>query len=120
VLGLYAVQESVRVLAAAGVDALRAKSVELTELLIEAADAELAPLGFEVATPRAAERRGGHVALAHPDAYRIGPALRARARVIPDVRPPDRLRLAPVPAYTRFVDVLDAVERIAALAGTGG
>jgi kynureninase len=32
--------------------------------------------------------------------------------VIPDFRPPNVLRLGPAPAYTRFVDVWDAMDRL--------
>ena len=39
--------------------------------------------------------------------------------MIGDFRPPDVIRLAPAPLYTRFVDVYDAVERTAGLLETG-
>jgi kynureninase len=48
----------------------------------------------------------------HPDAYRIDRALIERANVIPDFRAPDVIRLAPVAAYTRFVDVWEAMDRL--------
>jgi kynureninase len=56
--------------------------------------------------------RGSHVSLAHPDGYRISQALIWKARVIPDFRPPDRIRLGPAPLSTRFVDVWDAMDRL--------
>jgi len=52
------------------------------------------------------------VSLAHADAYRVSQALIDVARVIPDFRPPNVLRLGPAPAYTRFVDVWDAMDRL--------
>ncbi len=118
ILGTVAVRHAVRHLARVGIAQLRATSVALTELVVSLADEWLAPLGFTVASPRSGERRGGHVALSHPDAYRIGMAMRA-AGVVPDVRPPDRLRLAPVPAYTRFVDVWDGLDRVRRLVEAG-
>jgi len=109
VIGTVAVQEGARLLAEAGIGRLRAKAVALTGYLIGLADAWLAPFGVTVASPRQAERRGAHVTLAHPDAWRISQALIQRG-VIGDYRTPDRLRLGPVPAYTRFTDVWDALD----------
>jgi kynureninase len=51
------------------------------------------------------------VAIRHPEGYRIMRALIARG-VIGDFRPPDLMRLALTPLYTRFVDVWDAVDRL--------
>jgi kynureninase len=118
VLGLYAVQEGVRLLAEAGIAALRRKGVQLTDYLIGLAEEWLAPLGFTVATPLDPSRRGSHVSLAHPDAYRISRAA-AEAGVVPDFRAPDRLRLGPAPLTTRFVDVWDALDRIRRLVAAG-
>jgi kynureninase len=109
--GLVAVDESVALLAAAGVERLRAKSIALTSYLIGLADAWLAPLGFEVGSPRDADRRGGHVILAHDEAYRISEAAVA-AGVIGDARPPNLLRLSPAPSTTSFVDVWEAMGRL--------
>jgi kynureninase len=97
--------------AAGGVAPLRAKSVALTRFLMELADAELAPFGVSVVTPRADTERGGHVALAHADAWRVCQALKA-AGVVPDFRPPDVIRLAPVPLYNSFTDCAEAVIRL--------
>lgn len=115
ILGSYAVEHGVRVLADAGVARLREKGSALTAYLIELADAWLRPLGFELATPRAPARRGSHVSLRHPDAFRIARALIERANVVPDFRGPDRLRLGPAPVTTRFVDVWDGMDRLRAL-----
>jgi kynureninase len=108
IIGIVAVQEGVRLLAEAGLDRLRAKAVALTRYLIGLADAWLAEYGVTVASPRQDDRRGAHVTLAHPEAWRISQAL-IRRGVIGDYRTPDRLRLGPVPAFTRFTDVWDAL-----------
>ena len=115
VLGTVAVDEGVKLLAEAGIDRLRAKSVALTSYLIHLADEWLKPHGFRLATPRADARRGGHVTLHHPDAWRINRALIA-AGVIGDYRTPDRLRLGPVPIATRFADVWDGLDRLRQIA----
>jgi len=109
IVGTVAVQEGVRLLGEAGIGRLRAKAVALTGYLIGLADAWLAPNGVTVASPRPDERRGAHVTLAHPEAWRISQEL-IREGVIGDYRTPDRLRLGPAPAYTRFTDVWDALD----------
>jgi kynureninase len=108
VLGVAAVEEGASLLVEAGIDALRAKGVALTSLLITLADEWLAPLGFRLASPRDPAQRGSHVSLHHPEAWQVCQALLERG-VVPDYRTPDRLRLGPAPITTRFVDVHDAL-----------
>lgn len=119
VLGIAAIEEGVGVLAEAGIEALRAKGTAMTAYLIDLADAWLAPLGFTVASPRDADRRGAHVSLHHPDAWRISQALIEIAKVIPDYRTPDRLRLGPAPLTTSYTDVWDALDRLRSLVEAG-
>jgi kynureninase len=111
VIGTVAVQQGVELLAEAGIGKLRAKSAALTSYLIDLADDWLAPSGITVASPRDDHRRGGHVTLAHPDAGPISQALIGQ-NVICDYRTPDRIRLGPAPAYTRFTDVWDALDTL--------
>ncbi|WP_435334924.1 kynureninase [Haloarchaeobius sp. TZWWS8] len=94
---------------AAGIEALREKSVALTEYLVALADERLADLGYSVGTPRNPDRRGGHVALEHPEAYRISEALKDRGIVV-DYRPPNVVRVAPSPYYVGFETVWTVVE----------
>jgi kynureninase len=108
ILGTVAVEEGTRLLGEAGIQALRDKGILLTSYLIGLADSWLAPLGCALATPRDPLRRGSHVSLHHPEAWRISQAL-IQAGVIGDYRVPDRLRLGPAPIYTRFTDVWDAL-----------
>lgn len=103
--------------AAGGIAPLRAKSLALTSWLIELADAHLASLGFTVVTPRDPARRGGHVSLAHPEAWRICQALKA-AGVVPDFRPPDVVRLAPTALYNSYSDCVAAIARLHHIAVT--
>ena len=119
VLGLVGVEEGVALLGEAGIERLRAKGMALTSLVVDLADAWLAPLGFTLASPRLPERRGSHVALAHPDGRRIARALRERAGVVPDFRAPDRIRLGSAPIASRFVDVWDALDRLRRLVERG-
>jgi kynureninase len=117
VLGLALVEEGVRLLAEAGVDRLRDKGMALTRLAVELADAWLAPLGFGLASPRDPAARGSHLSLSHPDAARLCRELVHRARVVPDFRAPDRIRLGLAPLTTRYVDVWDALDRLRRLGG---
>jgi len=111
IIGTVAVAEGTKLLAEAGIERLREKGVALTSYLIHLADDWLEPYGFRLASPRADARRGNHVTLYHPDAWRISQALIA-AGVIGDYRTPDRLRLGPAPITTRFTDVWDALDRL--------
>jgi kynureninase len=115
IIGTAAVQEGARLLGEAGMPRLRAKGVALTGYLIRLADEWLVPLGFALASPRDDERRGAHVTLHHPDAWRISQAL-IRAGMVGDYRTPERLRLGPVPITTRFIDVWDALDRLRQIA----
>jgi len=103
-----------------GVDlaAVRAKSLRLGEFFIAGADDVLAGLGFEVVTPRAAERRGSHVSLRHPDALPLMAAL-IEAGVIGDVRPPDLLRFGFNALYTSFGDLARALEILREVTASG-
>ena len=119
VLGIVAIEAGVDVLAEVGIDALRRRSVALTDFVVALWRAWLEPLGFTLASPEDPARRGGHVALQHPDARRIDRALHERAGVVTDFRAPDRIRLAPMAAYTRFTEVWDAMDRLRALVERG-
>lgn len=107
-LALGAVDEGVAVLAEAGMDAVREKSVALTSYAVELHDAWLAPRGVELASPRDPAQRGSHVTLRHPDARALTDALTARG-VVPDFRNPDGIRVGLAPLYTRFTDVHDGL-----------
>jgi kynureninase len=115
ILALAAVDEGVRLTAEAGITALRAKSVSLTESIVALHDAWLAPLGFSLGSPRDPAARGSHVSLRHPEAWPINVTLIERARVIPDFRGPDSIRLGVAPLYTSHADVWDALDRLRTL-----
>jgi kynureninase len=112
ILGLAAVDVGAELVGEAGIEAIRAKAGSLTSLAVDFLDAELAPLGFELGTPRDPHRRGAHVSLRHPDAWRICRALIERAQVVPDFRPPDSIRLGPSPLCTTHAEVVEALVRL--------
>jgi kynureninase len=111
ILSLAPLQGALELVTAAGIAEIRQKSLRQTEYLMALADTYLSEHGFTVANPREPERRGGHVALAHPEAARIARALKDAA-VVPDYRPPHIVRLAPVAHYTTFAECLEAVQRL--------
>jgi kynureninase len=111
ILSLLAMETALDPLQDAGMDALRTKSLLLSEYLITLTDAILAPLGFQLASPRASDRRGSHVSIRHPEGYRINRALIEEMNVLPDFREPDNLRLGLAPLYTSFTDIWEAVDR---------
>ncbi|MDJ0665100.1 MAG: kynureninase [Acidimicrobiia bacterium] len=115
ILSLAAITPAAQIVAEAGIGRIRAKSVALTDYLIELADEVLSPLGFTIASPREAARRGSHVSLRHPDAWRVVQAMIDEGRVVPDFREPDNIRLGLAPLYVSFADVHNAVHRIAGL-----
>ena len=115
-LSMKAVEPAVDLLLEAGMERLRAKSVQQTEYLIYLAEQWLLPLGFSLGSPRNPEQRGSHVSLRHPEGYRISRALvespPPALRVIPDFREPDIIRLGVAPIYTRFSEIQRAMARL--------
>jgi kynureninase len=104
IIGLAAAEAGVALAAEAGIGAIRAKGIDLTEYAIELHDAWLAPLGCSLGSPRDPARRGAHVAIRHPDAKRLTTDLIARG-VITDFRAPDSIRVGLSPLTTSFEEV---------------
>ena len=102
---------SVELFEEAGMEAIRNKSLALTQYLRDLVKMQLNGFGFTDVTPIADEARGGHIALAHPEAARICKALK-QANVVPDFRAPDIIRLAPISFYSSFMDVWEMVQRL--------
>jgi len=111
VLALSAVDEGVRLVAEAGIEAIREKGIALTSFAIALVDERLAQLGVSIASPLDPAVRGAHVALAVEGASELCAALRARDVVV-DFRRPDVIRFGLSPLTTRFVDVWDGVEAL--------
>ena len=112
IIGIRAVQASYEMIERAGIARIARKAAIGTELMIALFDAWLAPLGFTLLTPRDSNKRGGHITIGHPEAKRIAAALRKYAKVIPDYRTPNSIRLAISPLPTSFVEVFDGFSRI--------
>jgi kynureninase len=100
-------------------EAVRRKSLALTEQFIALVEARCAGYDLTLVTPRAPADRGSQVSFAHATGgYPMMQALIARG-VIGDYRAPDILRFGFTPLYTRFVDVWDAVDRFREVLETG-
>jgi kynureninase len=104
ILALTAAQAGIELTAEAGMDAIRAKGIALTEYAISLLDAWLAPLGCSLGSPRDPARRGAHISIRHPDARRLTRAL-IDQNVLPDFRAPDSIRIGLSPLTTSFDDV---------------
>jgi|RhiMetdeSRZDD1v2_1073273.scaffolds.fasta_scaffold151905_2 kynureninase len=108
---------SLEIFAEAGMDALRAKSLQLSgylEMLLKDALGEQ----LDILTPLAPSQRGCQLSV-----RLLGGATRGRALlwqleargIVCDWREPDVIRVAPVPLYNRFADVHQFVATIAEL-----
>ena len=104
ILAMVPLRANLDMLEAAGIGAVRAKSELLTAYALELTDRWLVPLGVEVVSPRAPERRGGHVTLRRPGFEQLLEPLWEQG-VIPDYRRPDGLRIGPAPLSTSFAEV---------------
>ncbi len=111
VLALTAVAAGLDLVIEAGIEAIRHKSIGLTEYAIALIDERLEPLGCAVGSPREAGRRGSHVALVHPEARALSQRL-IDDGVVVDFRTPDVIRLGLSPLTTRYTDVYDGLERV--------
>ena len=110
-----------------GMAALRAKSLALTDLFIDAVEA-LCPGAFTLVTPREHARRGSQVCLPPTDAlpagsaYAIVQALIARGVIgdfrAGDAQQPDILRFGFTPLYLSFDNVLGAAQALAEVVRT--
>ncbi|MEU8613031.1 kynureninase [Actinoplanes sp. NPDC048791] len=104
ILAMVPLHANLDMLAEAGIEAVRAKSVLLTGYALELADQWLAPLGVEVVSPREPSSRGGHVTLRRPGFEQLLESLWDNG-VIPDYRRPDGIRIGPAPLSTSFAEV---------------
>jgi len=111
IVGMLAMQDTLALIEEAGIDALRTKSIALTEFAVRTADELLAPLGVTVASPRDPAARGGHVTLSHP-AMREVTARLWTEDVIPDYRDPDGLRIGLSPLSTSFAETLAGLRAV--------
>jgi kynureninase len=116
ILASAAMLGSLAITLEAGIERIREKSLAMTAYLISLVDELLSvePYRFSIGTPREAARRGGHVAVLHEEGLRICDALRARG-IIPDFRPPDIIRIAPIALYNTYHEVWSVAQALRAI-----
>ena len=111
IFGMLPLRGMLELIEEAGINAIRAKSIALTEFAVEAHRELLEPLGVTLASPVDAALRGGHVTLEHP-AFRGLTQVLWDGGVIPDFRAPQGLRLGLSPLSTSFAETLRGIEAI--------
>ena len=113
VVGMLAMQDMLDAIETAGIDAIRAKSLALTDHAFALVEELLAEFGVGIATPREHDRRGSHVTITHPHFRAVTETLWSQD-VIPDFRNPDGIRLGLSPLSTSFAELRVGVEAIRA------
>ena len=108
VTSMLAMQGMLDLIEEASIDAVRAKSISLTDFAVQAYDEVLAPLGVRLLSPRDAAVRGGHVTIGHPD-FRAVTARLWDDGIIPDFRFPDGIRLGLSPLSTSYAETATGV-----------
>lgn len=116
VLNLMAIEPGIDMIIDAGMGKIHHKSQMLSEYFIFLAKEYLDRIGFKIGSPGKIENRGSHVALKHPEAYRICQSLihpkKTGIKIIPDFREPDNIRFGFTPLYTSFNDLYQTVQRL--------
>lgn len=107
---LYAVQEGPKIIAEAGVEAIRKKSMRQTSLIIKEAE----KAGYKINSPLKSEKRGGTVSIDMPNSYEISKELIKR-NILIDYRPGAGIRIAPH-FYNADEEILFAMNTIKELA----
>lgn len=111
ILGMAGLESGVDVFQKTSMQQLRQKAIQLSELFIQLMDQACSEYGFQLASPRNAEQRGGHVSYHHTEGHAIYQAIK-RQGIISDFRTPDILRFGITPMYLRFVDIYQVVMAI--------
>ena len=104
ILSMQPMKLMLELIAEAGMEAIRTKSLALTERAITLTDERLAPLGVGLASPRDPVERGSHVTITHPEFREVTERLWVGG-VIPDFRAPDGLRIGLSPLSTSFTEL---------------
>jgi kynureninase len=112
ILSLLALEAALEVWDGVSVEAVRAKSLALTDFFLQCVAAYVPAGRVESVTPAAHQERGSQVALRCPDAGQVMRRLIARG-VVGDFRPPDVLRFGFTPLYVSFADVERAARVLA-------
>jgi kynureninase len=111
ILSLAVAEVGLDITARANMNEICNKSQTMGDLFIQLIDQECKDFGFNIISPRDAERRGSHIAMSHDKGLSIMQALIANG-VMGDFRAPDTLRFGLTPLFLRYIDVWDAVAQL--------
>jgi len=109
IISIGAALAGIELIADAGIDTIRRKNRQATDMMIGLFDAWLAPLEVELGSPRDPGRRGSHVAFEHPGGLAITRHLRSTHRIVMDFRAPTTIRAAVAAPFTSYVEIWDAM-----------
>lgn len=115
ILQMAALDAALEIWDAVDMQALRARSIELSEAFIAGVEAACPEL--DLASPRDPKDRGSQVSFRFEDGYAVMQALIADG-VIGDFRAPDIMRFGFTPLYLDLDDVQVAVDRLAGIMRT--
>lgn len=122
ILSMAAIEPGIELIYEAGIGTIREKSIRQGEYLLYLLKEKLVPLGFSSGSPSDPNHRGSHIAIKHPEAYRICQAMihpkDGSPCIIPDFRDPDIIRLGITPLYTTYEELLLTISRMERIAGS--
>jgi kynureninase len=118
ILGMAAFEQGLKTFDGVSMRDVQQKAAALGDLFLSLVEERCGDAGFALACPRDGSKRGSQVSLRHPDGYAIMQALIANG-VIGDFRAPEVIRFGFAPLYTRYVDVFDAVTKLAGIMARG-
>ncbi|MFZ4506958.1 MAG: kynureninase [Fimbriimonas sp.] len=106
ILSLMAVEVGVDIALEAGIDWIREHSLELTQALRDG----LRDSGLAIQTPEGSNR-GSHIAISHPEAFRISRVLLAQG-IVCDFREPDTLRFGFSALYNTLAEAEESARAV--------
>ncbi|NEI72764.1 kynureninase [Rhizobium lusitanum] len=118
ILSLRALRGALSIWEEVDMNALRQKSIALTELFIRLVEAKCGQYGVELETTRDSEKRGSQVSFKHGNGYEVMQALIERG-VIGDFRAPSTLRFGFTPLYVGYRDVWQAATVLEEILSSG-
>ena len=119
ILSLVPIRSSLEIFdAAGGMTALRARSQRLTAYLESLVDTLATSHQLSIVTPRNPAERGAQLSLLIDNAVHVTEQLISGFDVVPDERPPNIVRFAPIPLYNSYEDCWRAANALAAVVPT--
>jgi kynureninase len=116
ILSVAGIEAGVDLTLDAGMEKVRAKSIQMSTFFIERYQSDLKPLGYGLSSPLNHEQRGSHLSLSHEEAFRICKALMDDSidgkKIVPDFRAPNNIRIGFAPLYNSFEEIDHTVGKL--------